>query len=190
MLMGIARNTHKERVIEIITSSFKDNQSVNYIVKQDYKKIQRIKTLIAYSFFQGINFGKIFISDDHNAACIVVFPHLKKTSLKTILWDLKLIIKTIGIKKVSATLKREALLKKNYPDTPYAHLWYIGVDPFHQKKGIGSKLLEEVITYCGELPIYLETSVPHNIPWYEKFGFIRFKTLNLTTYTLHLFKKK
>lgn len=187
--MGIATNAHRERVIEILTHSFKDNQSINYIVKQDHKRIERIKKLIAYSFFQGINFGKVFISEDQNAACIVIFPNQKKTSLQSILWDLKLVLQVIGIKKVNAALKREALLKKKYPKTPYAHLWYIGVDPFYQRKGLGSTLLEEVITYCGNTPIYLETSVLSNIAWYETFGFTRIHTLDLG-YLLHLFKKE
>ena len=186
--MGIATKAHKGRVIEIIVNAFKDNQSVNYIVKQDEKRLQRITTLVEYSFFQGSEFGEVFISEDQNATCILVYPHLKKTTWQTILWDLKLICKVIGLKKVKAALQRESQLKSNYPNTPYAHLWYIGVDPFYQQKGIGSKLLQEVIDHCGSLPIYLETSVLSNLAWYEKHGFKRIKTLDLG-YLLHLYKK-
>ncbi|WP_271769103.1 GNAT family N-acetyltransferase [Aquimarina algiphila] len=186
--MGLATNADKKRIIEIILESFKDNQSVNYIVKQDQKRVKRISKLIEYSFFQGNEFGEIFISEDRNAACIVIFPDQKKTTFYSILWDLKLMAEVIGIRKVRAALKREALLKKNYPKTPYVHLWYIGVDPPHQKKGIGSALLEEVITFCGDKPIYLETSVVSNLAWYEKFGFECLKILDLG-YILYLLKK-
>ncbi|WP_025663324.1 GNAT family N-acetyltransferase [Aquimarina megaterium] len=186
--MGIASNANKKRIIEIISESFKDNQSINYIVKQDQKRLERIKKLVEYSFFQGSEFGQLFISDDENAACILLFSDQKKTTFKSILWDIKLVAQVIGIQKVRAALRRESILKKNYPKTPYVHLWYIGVDPLYQKRGIGSKLLQEVITYCGDKPIYLETSVVSNLGWYKKFGFKIIKTLNLG-YTLHLLKK-
>lgn len=186
--MGIASNADKERIIEILTESFKENQSVNYIVKQDKNRIQRISKLIEYSFFQGTEYGKVFFSDDRNAACIIIFPDKKKTTFKSILWDSKLITKVIGFKKVKRTLQRESLLKQNYPKTPYVHLWYIGVDPTFHGNGIGSKLLQEVLDFCEGKPIYLETSVVSNLDWYKKFGFEIFKTLELG-YTLYLLKK-
>ena len=36
----------KERIVKILTGSFEDNRSVNYIIKQDRKRIQRIKHLM------------------------------------------------------------------------------------------------------------------------------------------------
>ena len=45
-----ATNKDRDRVIDILAESFNDNQSVNYIVKQDKKRNQRIGNLIAYSF--------------------------------------------------------------------------------------------------------------------------------------------
>lgn len=40
----------KELVVDILTKSFADNKSVNYIIKQDGKRIERIKNLMRYSF--------------------------------------------------------------------------------------------------------------------------------------------
>lgn len=40
----------KDRVVDILVSSFDDNKSVNYIIKQDTKRTQRIKRLMEYSF--------------------------------------------------------------------------------------------------------------------------------------------
>jgi len=37
-------------VVNLLAQSFDDNQSVNYIVKQDDKRIQRIRVLMDYSF--------------------------------------------------------------------------------------------------------------------------------------------
>jgi hypothetical protein len=47
-----------------------------------------------------------------------------------------------------------------------------------------------VIQECErkKLPIYLETSTPKNIPFYEKFGFEIFKSLELN-YTLYQLRR-
>lgn len=186
--MGIASSANKTQIIKILTESFKDNQSVNYIVKQGQKRLKPIEKLIEYSFFQGSKFDQLFISDDKNAACILIFSDQKTTSFKSILWDIKLVAQVIGIQKVRVALERESLLKKSCPKTPYVQLWHIAVDPKQQNKGIGNTLLQEVITLCDHKPIYLETSVVSNLGWYKKFGFKIIKTLDLG-YTLHLLKK-
>jgi len=48
--MKKARYTDKELVVDILTRSFNANQSVNYIVKQDKKRIKRISALMDYLF--------------------------------------------------------------------------------------------------------------------------------------------
>ena len=54
------------------------------------------------------------------------------------------------------------------------YLWFIGVDPTNQSKGVGSQLMNEIIAEAKEHSriICLETSTIKNIPWYEKFGFV------------------
>jgi len=71
------------------------------------------------------------------------------------------------------------------------YLWFIGVDPDQQNKGIGSSLIKEVIeeAHSQQRPVYLETSTLKNIPWYEKFGFKIYNELNLG-YRLYFMKKE
>lgn len=56
----------RDLIVDILTRSFIDNKSVNYIIKQDEKKEQRIKGLMKYSFDICNLFGDVFISDDKN----------------------------------------------------------------------------------------------------------------------------
>lgn len=186
--MGIANNDQKHRIIEILRDAFKENQSVNYVVKQDSKRIRRIEKLLEYSLSYGEEYGKVFISEDQNAACILLFSHQKKITIKSLIKDLQLITKGIGLQKLKDVLHRESLLKAHHPKTPFYHLWYIGVDPVHQKKGIGSTLLEEVLEYCADRPVYLETSVESNLRWYKKYGFRISKVLEFG-YLLYILKR-
>lgn len=59
---------------------------------------------------------------------------------------------------------------------PVEDCWYlplIGVDPYHQGRGLGAALMKYALAKCDEqgLPAYLESSNPANITLYERHGF-------------------
>ncbi len=172
----------KELVVDILTQSFESNQSVNYVVKQDRKRIRRIRALMDYSFEVCKLFGDVFISDDGKACALIMYPDKKKPSLKAIMLDIKLIIQCIGIKNIKKTLNREALIKKIQPKKQMTYLWFIGVKPEDQNKGFGSNLLQTMIEYSNQnsRPVYLETSTVRNLPWYKRFGFEVYSEQNLS----------
>jgi ribosomal protein S18 acetylase RimI-like enzyme len=103
--------------------------------------------------------------------------------------DLKLIVQAIGLSGIKRALDRESKIKAKQPKEPMAYLWFIGVEPSQQHKGIGSKLLQEVIADAtvNNLPVFLETSTTPNLPWYERFGFKIYDQLTLT-YTLYFLR--
>ena len=61
----------------------------------------------------------------------------------------------------------------SHPKGPHFYLMTLGTAPEHQRKGIGSRLMEPVLKRCdvGGLPAYLEASSRSNIPIYERLGF-------------------
>jgi GNAT superfamily N-acetyltransferase len=168
-----AKYIDKGPVVDILVNSFDTNKSVNYIIKQDKKRIQRIKILMEYSFDICYLFGDIFLTDDKKGCALVVIPEKKKTTFKTILLDAKLAIMCMGISNLKKAIKREASIKNNYPNGLLYYLWFIGVDSNNQNVGIGSQLLQDVISEGQKQnrTICLETSTLKNVPWYEKFGF-------------------
>jgi ribosomal protein S18 acetylase RimI-like enzyme len=56
---------------------------------------------------------------------------------------------------------------------PHWYLWVLGVDPARQGQGIGGLLLRAGLARAdaSDLPCYLETMNPKNVPLYQKFGF-------------------
>ena len=170
----------KELVADILTRSFVDNKSVNYIIKQDEKKEQRLKRLMEYSFDICNLFGDVFISDDRKACALVVIPDRKKVTLKTILLDAKMALSVTGLLNIKKAISRESAIQKIHPDVPLYYLWFIGVEPSQQGYGTGSKLLNEIIQkgLSENRTICLETSTTKNIPWYEKHGFKIYRELD------------
>lgn len=181
----------KALIVDILTKAFDANQSVNHVVKQDEKRIERIKVLMDYSFEICSRFGDIYLSDDKSACALLLYPEKQTTNFHTILLDLKLMLKCIGLKKVIKVLNRNSQIKSHYPKQPLAYLWFIGVNTQQQGKGIGSMFLKDIlsITDSQNKPMYLETSMLQNLPFYKKLGFKIYHELNFG-HQLYLLKKE
>jgi GNAT superfamily N-acetyltransferase len=176
-----ANYSDRELIVDILSQSFDDNQSVNYIIRQDSRRKERIRRLIEYSFDVCYWYGKVYLSDDKNGCVLIVLPEKKKTSLRSIWLDVKLMIHCLGFSNIMKALSREAKIKKLQSDVPMYYLWFIGVTCDQQGKGIGGTLMNEVIKESesdGKI-ICLETSTLLNIPWYQKFGFTIYNELDL-----------
>lgn len=178
----------KELVIDILFETFLTNKSTNFVIKQDKKKEDRLRFLLEYSYFLGEKFGKIYLTPDKKGAGIILYPEKKKTSLSTIWWDIKLISKSIGIKKLLTVFKREAALKKLYPKTAFVHLWYVGVKQSDQGKKIGTNLIQEMIKDANGKLVYLETSNNLVFPLYERIGFKNSAELTFDDYYLRIYQ--
>jgi hypothetical protein len=70
----------KSIILDILTRSFDDNKSVNYVVKQDQNRVDRITKLMDYSFNVCNEFGEVWISDDQQACALILFPDKKRSS--------------------------------------------------------------------------------------------------------------
>jgi hypothetical protein len=189
--MTSGKSIDRKRIIEILTYAFETNKSVNYIVKQDELRKDRIRFLMEYSVTVCELFGEVLLSDDKNACALLLYPQIKKTTLKTIILDIKLIFQSIGIAGIGKTLGREGKIKSIQPKEAMAYLWFIGVDPKVQHTGIGSKLMEQIISISNakQLPLYLETSTVENLKWYNSFHFEIYDELQLD-YKLFFLKRK
>lgn len=188
--MRQATYNEKNLIVDILTRSFDKNQSINYIVKQDKKRLKRISALMAYSFEVCYLFGEVFLSDDNSACALVLYPETKKTTFQSVLLDIELVFKCIGLTNLRKTITRESEIEKIQPKERKYYLWFIGVDPCFQSLGIGSGLMTEIIDDSEKqnLPLYLETSALRNLPFYDKFGFKVYHELDLS-YKLYFLKR-
>lgn len=184
-----AQLSDRETIVNILSSSFDENKSVNYIVPQTASRKKRLRALMEYSFDYCRLFGEVYLSEDRNACALVVLPDQKKASMKSILLDVKLILSCVGINNINKALTREKSINAVHPKEDFYYLWFVGVDPAQQGRGVGSKLLNEILQRSRELrrPVYLETSTKRNLPWYTKHGFKTFAELDFG-YTLYCMK--
>jgi len=188
--MTKANYDDKNLIVDILSESFKNNKSVNYMAKDGQNKFERIRYLMDYSFEVCYQFGEVYISDDRTAAALVLYPEKKKTNFSSILLDVKLILNCIGVSNIAKAVKRESSIKKIQPEIPMYYIWFIGVHPDYQGNGTGSQLMGELIkeSVKQQKPIFLETSTLSNLPWYKKFGFEIYNELELS-YKLYFLQR-
>ncbi|SDW17853.1 Acetyltransferase (GNAT) domain-containing protein [Lutibacter oricola] len=178
--MRIANYTDKNLVAEILVSAFlplKGENSINLVVKQDEKRVERMKILMEYLFEKAFNFGEIYISNNDQACILLSFPYTEKTTLKTICLDFKLANKCIGFNRVFKVLKRQQKVKHNYPKGKYIIPLIMGVTNECKGNGTAARLMLEVKNYHkkNKLPVIVDAASKKNVKLYQKFGFKVFK---------------
>ena len=67
-----------------------------------------------------------------------------------------------------------AVIKRAHVREPHLFLWQLAVDPCVQRRGVGHALMARVAADADavQLPIYLETANPDNLPYYRAQGFV------------------
>jgi ribosomal protein S18 acetylase RimI-like enzyme len=67
-------------------------------------------------------------------------------------------------------LKTSSIQDRGHPRDEHVFLWFLAVDPAHQRSGVGRALLQRVFE-DAEAPVFLDTANPANVPYYASFGF-------------------
>ena len=85
----------------------------------------------------------------------------------------KLVKETVTEPVRSEVLSILEQMGESHPHEAHWHLAFVGVDPAHQRKGIGAALLQHTLARTDEQGVhcYLESSNPANIPLYQRHGF-------------------
>ena len=174
------------RLVKILTPAFIDNLSVNRCVKQDDKRVERIKKQIEYISKISIRNNLAYINNDRTGALLC---NMSTGKGATIFEDIYYIFNVSGLILSLQLLKREKELSKILPKEEYCHLWFIAVEPEYQAKGYGAEMLSFIKQECKQkqYPIFLETSNPNNIMFYEKNGFKMYKKIRLSTDDFEVF---
>jgi len=67
-------------------------------------------------------------------------------------------------------LRFSAIQEKGHPPDEHVYLWFLAVDPRHQRGGVGRALLARVYGDAAA-SVYLDTANPANVPYYASNGF-------------------
>lgn len=171
-----ASRSDKNLAIDILVSAFEnysDDNQINLIVKQDEKRLQRMRILMEYLFEEAMEFGEAYISDNKKACLLIKYSDREKLTWNMIKISVKLAFKCIGITRVFTVLKRQNAAKKHYPKEPHIQPMIFGVKDEVKGKGAGPRMMFEIREHFkdNKLPAIIDTVADSNLKLYQRFGF-------------------
>lgn len=178
-----ASNKDKKTVVDILTSAFEgytDDNSINLIVKQDEKRVQRMRVLMGYLFERAMLFGEVFLSNDKQACILIKHTEKEKITLKTVRFDIELVFKCIGVERLIKVIKRQYVANRYYPKEKHIRPIITGVKSGAKGNIKAGKLMLSVLKHysANELPVIIDTVSEYNLKLYQKIGF---KVINKET---------
>ena len=78
-----------------------------------------------------------------------------------------------GPAPLARSLGAERIFEAKHPDYHHFLVWMFAVSPAHQRRGLGRRLMNEALAQAdsSEVPAYLWTGNPDNLPYYRSHGF-------------------
>jgi hypothetical protein len=173
--MRKARFAEKDKVIDIISSTFETNPGVNWIINKRGNHKKKIHRLASYAFLKSFLREGAFISSNENGIALCYRFNYQVFSIREVIFQLRFALLSINPWRILKVLKRESYRKSKRPDSGnYLYFWFLGVLPggegavFELRDGIFELATQE------NLPIYLETAMERTKLAYEWYGFETF----------------
>jgi GNAT superfamily N-acetyltransferase len=78
-----------------------------------------------------------------------------------------------GPASLARSLATQRIDDAAHPEYEHFYVWMLAVSPAHQRKGLGRRLMTVALEQAAaaEVPAYLWTGNPANVPYYRSFGF-------------------
>jgi ribosomal protein S18 acetylase RimI-like enzyme len=173
-VMGLTADL--DEIVQTLTDAFSVDPHFDWFMRadagRDAARRNFFRNLIGP---EGLAKGRIDRPAGGGAAAVwMPFEWLAPAPLLAELQGLPTMLRASGLARFGRLLAIRADLDRHHPmDRPHAYLWFLGVAPAAQGRGVGSALLRAANARndAASLPAYLETGTPRNVALYERHGF-------------------
>lgn len=123
---------------------------------------------------------EVYTTEDGTSAALWSPPGRRAAGLVA-LARLAPVVPLLG-RRLRPTLAMLSLVEARHPKEPHWYLGVLGTEPERQGRGLGSSVLEPVLTRCDAegVPAYLESSKEANVAFYRRHGFEVTEELSVT----------
>lgn len=170
-----ADSTDRKQVVDILVEAFEqldEDNSINFVVKQDTRRTLRIRILMEYLFDKAMRSGEVFLSDNRASCLLISYAHKDKFGWAKLVSTLRLAFKCIGIERVGKVLKRQKIVQRNYPSGEYIRPMIFAVKTDYKGTTTAAKLILQVFKdfKSNQLPVIVDTASKDHVRLYQKFG--------------------
>lgn len=188
-----ASKEDKIAVVNILVEAFEpltEGNSINFVVKQDDKRTERMRVLMEYLFDKAMRTGAIFLSDNRASCLLISYAHKDKFGISKLMSNLRLAFKCIGIERVSEVLKRQKIVERNYPKENHIKPMIFAVKNEFKGTVTAAKLILQVFSDFkdNQLPIIVDTASEDHVKLYQKFGLKIYNTEEELGFPIYLLR--
>jgi hypothetical protein len=191
----LIRATHNDRalVVSILVEAFEpltEDNSINLIARNDNKRGKRMQILMSYLFDKAMRTGEVLLSDNRGSCLLISYEDKTLLSWASIKADIHLGIHAIGIKRLFQVIKRQRIVKRNYPKTNHIRPLILAVKNEYKGTVTAAKLVLQVFKDFenNTLPIIVDTASEEHVKLYQKFGLKVFNTEDELGFPIYLLR--
>lgn len=158
-----------------LVRAFDNDPFINWIIRQDDKRTYGFETLFRACLSKlSLPHGEVLTTDDCIGGALWYPPGKSNFGFAQQLLLLPEIIRAVSLRGVKRSIVALDAMDKIHPTDRHYYLQFIGVDPDHQGKGLGSALMRPVLERCDQdgIGAYLESTNEVNHALYEHLGFV------------------
>lgn len=162
-------------VIQTLSDAFARDPHMDWFLRDDDKRDAARLGLFAMLIRGGAPVARIDRPAGGGAAAVwMPFEWLRPTPLLAELRGLPMLLRATGLARFARLQAIRADMDKHHPmQRRHAYLWFLGVTPAAQGRGVGSALLRAANARLDAegLPAYLETGTTRNVALYRRHGY-------------------
>lgn len=160
-------------VSALLARAFDDDPGMRWLARDDARTPGALELYFQVVFARlTLPHGEVWIDEDRRGAALWVPPGKWKLGLLQQIPLAPAMVRVFGWSRLRRSLASIDLVTRHHPAEPHYYLQTLGVDPAHQRKGVGDSLMRPILARCDELGIgaYLE-AIDKNVPMYRARGF-------------------
>jgi ribosomal protein S18 acetylase RimI-like enzyme len=181
MAARVATEADLDAIAETLARAFEDDLAWGWAFEEEgpaaaEHKLAALRAVFRFSAAAALGYGWVRVTDGVEAVALWVPPGEPEMSPAEAERFPTVIRASAGGEATAERLLRvmEGFDRDHPAEPPHYFLSVLGTHPDHAGHGLGLGLLSEnlaEIDAAGGAPAFLETSKPHNVGLYERFGF-------------------
>ena len=162
-----------EVLSDTLQAAFWDDPVMTFLLPDEASRSRRsawlFRALLTHRY---IPMRTTWTTPDQVGAALWAPPGHWRLPPRAVLRSARLTLRGLG-RRTFASLRLLEEVERHHPTEPHWYLSTLGTTPHAQGHGVGSALLEPVLTRCDAegVPAYLESSKESNLPFYARHGF-------------------
>ena len=168
----LAGGADLEPLQDALRAAFWDDPVTAWLLPDETSRSRRLARFFGVDLAHYLPMRTVWTTTGQAGAALWAPPHHWRLPLGEVVRSAPALVRAGG-RHAPRAVRLMAEVERHHPHEPHWYLAALGTSPPHQGSGVGSTLLDPVLTRCDRegTPAYLESSKESNIGFYRRHGF-------------------